>query len=151
MTPELALRAAEMIAQKFEGRHAVILFLPLYRSSPSERRDRWECFDATRDGRVNQALQSADRMQQRDFDCRKHLHGAKPLPTIQMLTNRSAIFGSLAYDYRYFELPNSHVIEMFDAGVERLLDCFHSFLRHGLEENPRQPITKSFRFPSPTI
>src|SRR5258708_7899684 len=133
MTPELALRAAEMIAQKFEGRHAVIL--SSHYTVPRLQK-------GVIDGSVLTLREMAELTKHCSLliGCSSGISTvatstwAKPLPTIQMLTNRSAIFGSLAYDYRYFELPTSHVIEMFDAGVERLLDCFHSLLLHGLEE-----------------
>jgi len=122
-----------MIAQKFEGRHAVIL--SSHYTVPRLQK-------GVIDGSVLTLREMAELTKHCSLliGCSSGISTvatstwAKPLPTIQMLTNRSAIFGSLAYDYRYFELPTSHVIEMFDAGVERLLDCFHSFFRHGLEE-----------------
>jgi len=44
------------------------------------------------------------------------------------------MFASLAHDYLYFGLPTSHVIEMFDADIERLVSCFDSFLQKGWPE-----------------
>jgi hypothetical protein len=130
VTPEFALQAAETIARIFEGRHAVIL-------------SSHYTFPRLQKGVIDGSVLSLREMAELTKHCSLLIgcssgistiatsSWAKPLPMIQMLTNRSAMFGSLAYDYCYFGLPTLHVIEMFDANIERLLNCFNSFLRQG--------------------
>jgi hypothetical protein len=133
ITPELALQAAEKITNKHSGRHAVILCSHHAVAGP-------------REGIIDGSVLSLREMAELTKHC-SLLIGcssgistvststwAKPLPMIQMLTNRCAMFASLAHDYLYFGLPSSHVIEMFDADIERLVSCFDSFLQKGWAE-----------------
>ena len=132
ITPEFALQAAEAIAQQFDGRHAIIL--SSHYTVPRLQK-------GIIDGSALTLREMAELTKHCSLlmGCSSGISAvasstwAKPLPMIQLLAKRSAIFGSLAYDYFYFQLPTSHVIEMFDADVERLLNCFHSFLQYGWE------------------
>jgi hypothetical protein len=147
ITPEFALKAAETITNKSAGRHAVIL--SSHQAVPGHG-----------EGIIDASVLTLREMAELTKHC-SLLIGcssgistiatstwAKPLPMIQVLTNRCAMFASLAHDYLYFGLPTSHVLEMFDADVERLVNCFDSFLHKGwtqtrdlYHENPKIAFT----------
>jgi hypothetical protein len=130
ITPEFALETAEKIARDFSGRHAVIL--SSHFSVPRVQK-------GVIDGSVLTLREMAELTKHctllvgcsSGISCVTSSSWAKPLPMIQMLTNRCAMFASLAHDYLYFGLPASHVIEMFDADVERLVSCLAASLEHG--------------------
>jgi hypothetical protein len=130
ITPEFALEAAERIAQDFGGRHAVIL--SSHHAVPRLQK-------GVIDGSVLTLREMAELTKHctlligcsSGISCVATSSWAKPLPMIQMLTNRCAMFASLAHDYLYFGLPTSHVIEMFDADVGRLVSCFAAYLQDG--------------------
>jgi tetratricopeptide (TPR) repeat protein len=133
ITPEFALQAAEKIASKSSGKHAVIL---------SSHHAVARLGEGIIDGSVLTLREMAELTKYCTLliGCSSGISTvststwAKSLPMIQMLTNRCAMFASLAHDYLYFGLPTSHVIEMFDADVERLVSCFDSFLQKGWAE-----------------
>jgi hypothetical protein len=133
ITPELALQAAEKISDKYFGRHAVIL---------SSHHAVARLGEGIIDGSVLTLREMAELTKHCTLliGCSSGISTvststwAKSLPMIQMLTNRCAMFASLAHDYLYFGLPTSHVIEMFDADIERLVSCFDSFLKKGWAE-----------------
>jgi hypothetical protein len=56
---------------------------------------------------------------------------AKPLPMIQLLDHRWAIYGSLAHDYEYFGLSQDHVTEMYDDRWNRIFACYQTLVRKG--------------------
>ena len=130
VTPEFALQTAETIAKKWPGKHAVILSSQHAVQTSSE---------GIIDGSALTLREMAELTKHcslligcsSGISCVSTSTWAKPLPMIQMLANRCAMFASLAHDYLYFGLPTSHVIEMFDADVERLVSCFETFLQHG--------------------
>jgi tetratricopeptide (TPR) repeat protein len=130
ITSEFALEAAERIAQEFGGRHAVIL--SSHQAVPRLQK-------GVIDGSTLTLREMAELTKyctmligcSSGISCVATSSWAKPLPMIQMLTNRCAMFASLAHDYLHFGLPTSHVIEMFDADVERLIGCFAASLRDG--------------------
>ena len=133
VTREFALQTAEKIAEESAGRHAVILSSQHAIQSPME---------GIIDGSVLTLREMAELTKHctlligcsSGISCISTSTWAKPLPMIQMLTDRCAMFASLAYDYLYFGLPTSHVIEMFDANVERLVSCVEFFFEHGWEK-----------------
>jgi hypothetical protein len=136
VTLEFALQAAETIANTSAGRHAVIL---------SSQQAVQSSVEGIIDGSVLTLREMAELTKHctlligcsSGVSCVATSTWAKSLPMIQMLTNRCAMFASLAHDYLYFGLPTSHVIEMFDADVERLVSCFNSFLQKGWTETKR--------------
>ena len=145
ITPEFAQRAAESIVKESAGRHAVILCSQHAVQRPLE---------GIIDGSILTLREMAELTKyctlligcSSGISCISTSTWAKPLPMIQMLSSRCAMFASLAHDYLYFGLPTSHVIEMFDADVERLVSCFDFFVKHGWERR-EPPITRSPRSP----
>jgi ADP-heptose:LPS heptosyltransferase len=133
ITPEFALQAAEKITSKSSGKHAVIL------SSQ-------HAVPRIREGIIDGSVLTLREMAELTKHCTLLIGcssgistvatstWAKSLPMIQMLTKRCAMFASLSHDYLYFGLPAAHVIEMFDADIERLVHCFDSFLQKGWAE-----------------
>ena len=132
ITPEFAQRAAESIVKESAGRHVVILC-----SQHAVQRP----LAGIIDGSILTLREMAELTKyctlligcSSGISCISTSTWAKPLPMIQMLSSQCAMFASLAHDYLYFGLPTSHVIEMFDADVERLVSCFDFFLKHGWE------------------
>jgi hypothetical protein len=130
ITPEFALQAAEKIVEKSGIRRAVIVSSQHAVQSPME---------GIIDGSVLTLREMAELTKycslligcSSGISCVSTSTWAKPLPMIQMLANRCAMFASLAHDYLYFGLPTSHVIEMFDADVERLVSCIDSLSKFG--------------------
>ena len=148
VTPEFAYRAAEAIVGRAAGRCAFILGSH-HAAQPSP--------EGIIDGSILTLREMAELTNyctlligcSSGISCVSTSTWAKPLPKIQMLSSQCAMFASSAHDYQYFDLPASHVIEMFDADIERLVGCFVSFLEHGWEntraiyhEDP--PISFSF-------
>jgi tetratricopeptide (TPR) repeat protein len=133
ITPEFAHRAAVAIITESAGRHAVILCSQQTVQRPLE---------GIIDGSILTLREMAELTKyctlvigcSSGISCISTSTWAKPLPMIQMLSSQCAMFASLAYDYLYFGLPTAHVIEMFDADVERLVSCFRFFLEHGWEK-----------------
>ena len=132
ITPEFAQRAAESIVKESAGRHAVILCSQHAVQRPLE---------GIIDGSILTLREMAELTKyctlligcSSGISCISTSTWAKPLPMIQLLSRQCAMFASLAHDYLYFGLPTSHVIEMFDADVERLVSCFNFFVKHGWE------------------
>ena len=133
ITPAFALQTAEKIVKRSAGRHAVIL---------SSHHAVQSSVEGIIDGSVLTLRELAELTKycslligcSSGISCISTSKWAKPLPMIQMLTNRCAMFASLAHDYLYFGLPTSHVIEIFDGDVERLVGCVSTFFEQGWEK-----------------
>lgn len=57
----------------------------------------------------------------------------KPLPTIQLLSvARGISFASVKYDFEYWGLPHDHVVEIFTADTDRIVNCIELYYQQGM-------------------
>lgn len=58
----------------------------------------------------------------------------QPIPSIQLLSNAAGIsFASVKYDFEYWGLDHSHVVEIFTPNLQRVIDCVELFYEKGME------------------
>jgi hypothetical protein len=57
---------------------------------------------------------------------------ARPIPMIQLLSKKVAMYGAVVHDLQYWGLPHEHVIEIFDEKPELALQCVVELLTKGV-------------------
>jgi len=60
--------------------------------------------------------------------CVASSNGSHQIPTLQLLRGDRAMFASHAYDRRYFGIPCEHIIELYDANQQVVLECLRDYL-----------------------
>lgn len=57
---------------------------------------------------------------------------AKPIPSIQLLSQDSDLFAGVHFDFEINKIDNSHIIELIDFDVNKTIDCIESALQNGI-------------------
>jgi ADP-heptose:LPS heptosyltransferase len=63
---------------------------------------------------------------------------AKPLPQIQLLSQRTRMYASMIQDADYFGLPTDHIIELYDITPQQAANVLLSFLGNGIAETKKK-------------
>ncbi len=59
---------------------------------------------------------------------------AKPIPQLQVLSQKTRMYASMIHDARYFGLPTDHIMEFQDLSARRLANIVLFILEHGFAE-----------------
>lgn len=59
---------------------------------------------------------------------------AKKLPMLQLLSDKSAVFAGIHYDFELNGLDNSHIIEMIDYDAEKVVACLRAMICQSVEK-----------------
>ena len=57
---------------------------------------------------------------------------AMPLPMIQLLLKGTGVFASFSHDFRYYNLPNDHIVEMTNEAPEVIADAIVTACTQGI-------------------